>query len=728
MQRLTYETLKDCVKIKKYGEGAIITNPRVKKTAVIDANFLSDNVVYSPSNTVMTSFCKKIRWVTFASFLSNHVVFAQSTLVCQGVPTDIENTSIEELMEIPAFLSATQQATCANETANIVNIISNEQILNSGARDLIDVLQQVPGFTFGLNMSNEVNLGIRGIQADEGKMSVLVDGIMLTEQRFGTTAFGGHFPLEQIDHIEIIRGASSMKNGNFAEMGVINLITKNAKQAEGAALTTSYGRFERGEARKTISVAAGHTFDELEVSFSGKANESQRSDRIYTDAHQASIDMANNSQLDSLYGNLSLAYHDFKLRFLADEYHIESRDGFADAIMPANQLLKNTFNTYASNASYEHEFTPHFKANATFDFSRQSPWQRSTLYSNGKQTLDEKVLVDHYKSDAKATFMADSGSYLALGNSYQLDDYSHIVSDFKGTLPLFTDYVAYAEMVYKTPWVDFLAGGRFDAYGQFGTNLQPRFALTKQLDKFHYKLLYTHAFHVPTGGDYQMNIEFNQTNTLNHIIPALRPEKARNYEAEMGYRFSSHFDGVVNVFYTQIQHIFNYSFDSNFDDYYVNSAEQSTYGIESMLRYQHAWLGSVDVNYAFYHSVKNTAAAYYQVTNAQGDVLHAGMNLGFPTHKATLNHTFHLSENISFNHQLIYFSDRYGGDGVHYPSEWLYNTYLRYQNLPVKGAEVGLGLYDIFNTHWQYVQQFNGGHPALPAETRELMLRFSYKL
>ena len=75
-------------------------------------------------------------------------------------------------METPVFLGASQQAACANEAANIVSSISGAEILTRGARDLVDVLQQIPGFTFGVNMNNEIGLGVRGIQADEGKMSV----------------------------------------------------------------------------------------------------------------------------------------------------------------------------------------------------------------------------------------------------------------------------------------------------------------------------------------------------------------------------------------------------------------------------------------------------------------------------------------------------------------------------------------------------------------------------
>jgi outer membrane receptor for ferrienterochelin and colicin len=656
---------------------------------------------------------------------------AGSSLICKDLnQLDVEDTSIEQLMEMPVFLGASQQAACTNEAANIVSSISGEEILNRGARDLVDVLQLVPGFTFGVNMTNEIGVGIRGIQADEGKVSVFVDGIMLTESRFGTTAFGGRFPIEQIDKVEIIRGSSSILNGNFAEMGVINIITKNAKQANGLNITTDYGRFERGEARKNVNVAAGKIFDEVEISFSGKANESQRSDRIYNDAHGASFDMANNSQLDSLYGNLSLKYKELKIRLLSEKYNIESRDGFGDTLQQ-NSFLTNSFTTHAAKLEFEHPFNDNFKLNSNFDFSRQTPWERSKHFDNGKPTrLQEKVFIDHYKFDTKATWMRDNGSYLAVGNSYQMDEYSHVVSDFEGRLPVFGDYTAYGEGVYKTDWADFLIGLRFDKYSQFGTNLAPRIAITKQIEKFHYKLLYSHAFHAPTGGDYQMNLEYNQTNSLGRHVNELQPEMTYNYEVEVGYAFSNNFEIVSNVFFTQIDKIFTYSFDSNWDDYYRNAKGLNTYGVESGVKYKNALLGQFDVNYSFYETARNTAPDYYQALNVKGNVLYPNLNLGFPTHKVTLNHTFNFTSDLSFNHSLIFFSDRFGYSGSeleHYKPDWIYNAYLRYQNMPIHGAEIGLGLYDVFNARYQYVQQFNGSHPALPAEARELMLRLSYK-
>lgn len=661
-----------------------------------------------------------------------NVAESETNLVCKNIANiDAVDVPLEQLMELPVVLSASQQAACTNEAANVVTLLSSDDILNSGARDLVDILQRVPGFSFGVSVNNTLGVGVRGIQADEGKMSVFVDGIMLTERRFGTTPFGGQFPIEQIDHIEIIRGSSSIMNGNFAEMGIINIVTKNAKQANGLAVTTDYGRFERGEARKNINVAAGKTFDDLEISFSGKANESQRSDRIYTDAHQDSFDMAGHSQLDSLYGNLGLKYKDFKIRLLSNEYNVESRDGFADAMEVKNTFSSNAFNTYAADLDFEHSFNAHFKINSGFNFSRQSPWERRRHHENGTPTeLEEKVIVDHYKFDTKATWMTDAGSYVAIGNSYRMDEYSHIVSDFKGSLPTFSDYTVYAEGVYKTNWIDVLVGLRFDDYSLFGTNLAPRLALTKQIDNFHYKLLYTHAFHAPTGGGYQMNLEYNQNNIFGKNVVMPSPETTHNYEIELGYMFSKNLEVVTNAFYTQLGDILTYSFDENFDDYYRNEKSIDTYGVEASVKYKNTALGHFDGNYSFYATARNTAPSYYQATNQEGVTLHPQMNLGFPTHKVSLTHTFDITQNLSFNHNLIFLSDRFGYSGselTHYKPDWIYNAYLRYQNMPIKGAEIGLGLYDVFNSRYQYVQQYNGSHPALPAESRELMLRLSYK-
>jgi len=656
-------------------------------------------------------------------------VLASQKLICdEFINSDVDNIDLSELMEIPIFISASQQAECTQSAASIVSIISGEELLNMGARDLIDALELVPGFNFGTIVSNVVGLGVRGVQADEGKISVFVDGIMLTEQRFGTTAFGSHFPVEQIDRIEIIRGPGSILHGNFAELGVINIITKKGYQLNGGIVGGSYGRFEHGESRKTTHLTTGKKWDDWEVSFYGKYNENFRSDRIYQDAHGNTFNMVENNQLESVLGNFNIRYKDLNLRLLVDEYTVDSRDSFADTITAPDRYQENRFATYAAKLDYQYEISEYLKIDSGFDFSHQTPWQRTRVNLDAPDQLREKVSVDSYKFDLKATFSATEGHYAVLGNSFQFQDYQQHKTTFTGDLPFFANYTIYGEGVYKTDWVNILAGLRFDWYSEYGTNLAPRIALTKQLGDFHYKALYSHAFHAPTGGNFQLNAEYNQTHGPGEQVRQISPEKTVTYELEFGYRFMRNLSLSMNLYYTEIDNFFVYTVDQNQDDFYINSDRVSTRGIESTLHYKHRLWGDLKLNYSFYQAVKDSSSNFKVVT-ADGKLIHKRMNISFPTHKVSVNHQVQLTPSFSFNHTLIFSSDRYGYSGstlVHHNPIWVYNIYLRHQNSLIKGLEAGLGFYDIFNAQYKYVQLFNGGHPALPGNTRELVFKLSY--
>lgn len=683
-----------------------------------------------PSHNIIHN-AKKLLFLVMTCGISLQTAQASNSS-CEKVSiTDLVPSSAKDENEDDALKvfdmqvsTATHKATCAKQAASIVTVISGEEILNMGARDLMDVLRLVPGFDFGVDVSNVVGLGIRGIQAHEGKVSVFIDGINITEHRYGTTAFGNHFPVDGIDRIEVIRGPGSIRHGNFAEMGVINIITKSADQINGVKISGNYGRFQRGEARQNINLSAGKKWDDLEISFSGKYGRAHRSDRVYFDPTGNSFDMSGDNQLDSRYGNLNIKYQDFSLRLLVDEYSVNSKDGFT-RVRPTRSVM-NKFNTYAADLNYAHNFSDNIKLEGKAYFSRQSPWERSII-DKGVSSLNERVYADYYKFNLKSTFASDDGDYLVLGGRFAQDKFTPQVTDTHTQIPTFRNYTVYTEGFYQTPWVDILAGLRFDAYNIYGTNLAPRVALTKSFGPFHFKALYSHAFRIPAGGNYQLNDEYNQLNSLGQHIAQVMPEKTKTAELELGYSVFDNLDLTLNLFRIESKNIILYQVDSNNDDFYINGKALDTQGIEAGLHFKDKRIGYLDLNYSYYQSIRNTAD-HYQIITPQGRI-HDDMNLGFATHKVTANALAQVTPNFSVNQTMIFLSDRYSYSGsqlIHYQPTWLYNIYFRYQNLLTKGLDVGLGIYDIFNQQHEYVQPYNGGHPALPGPTRELMLNLSY--
>ena len=146
----------------------------------------------------------------------------------------LKSLSLEQLGEIEV---TTYSKTPSElwDTPAAVYVITSEQIRRSGATSIADALRLAPGVEVGRYSSNSWAVGIRGLQNDFSKsVLVLIDG-----RNVYTPLFAGVYwdeqdlPLDDIDHIEVIRGPGGTIWGPNAANGVINIITKNSSETHG---------------------------------------------------------------------------------------------------------------------------------------------------------------------------------------------------------------------------------------------------------------------------------------------------------------------------------------------------------------------------------------------------------------------------------------------------------------------------------------------------------------
>src|SRR6185295_15130501 len=62
------------------------------------------------------------------------------------------------------------------------------------------------------------------------------------------------------------------------------------------------------------------------------------------------------------------------------------------------------------------------------------------------------------------------------------------------------------------------------------------------------------------------------------------------------------------------------------------------------------------------------------------------------------------------------------------PTQLLANIFVRAENIPVRGLEIGAGVYNILGTDFRVAQPYDGGHAPLPVFSREFLVRVSYSL
>jgi iron complex outermembrane recepter protein len=165
---------------------------------------------------------------------------------------DLTDMSLEELMDVE-ISSVARSPRKLLETPAAAFVITQEDIRRSGVTTIMDALRMAPGIQVAQIDGNKWAITARGFNARfANKLLVLMDGRTIYSPFFSGVIWEGQdIILEDIERIEIIRGPGAAIWGANAVNGIINIITKSARDTQGGMVTAGGGTHERafGETR-----------------------------------------------------------------------------------------------------------------------------------------------------------------------------------------------------------------------------------------------------------------------------------------------------------------------------------------------------------------------------------------------------------------------------------------------------------------------------------------------
>ncbi len=144
-------------------------------------------------------------------------------------------------------LSASKNDEKVADAPASVYVITQEDIARSGLTSIPELLRLAPGVEVARENSGNWAITIRGFNSTSAnKILVMIDGRTVYNPFFSGTLWQlQDQPLEDIERIEVIRGPGGALWGANAVNGVINIITKNAKDTQGGLISGGGGNYEK---------------------------------------------------------------------------------------------------------------------------------------------------------------------------------------------------------------------------------------------------------------------------------------------------------------------------------------------------------------------------------------------------------------------------------------------------------------------------------------------------
>jgi outer membrane receptor protein involved in Fe transport len=590
--------------------------------------------------------------------------------------------SLEELMNIPITTASKFEQTVKDAPSSI-SLITRDQIIKYGWLSGNNVLFRLPGFSPSQDY-DRTTVSSRGIYEgwNNNHMLLLMDGVPMNDNMYGTAFTWEITPLVFTKSIEVIRGPGSALYGSNATNGLISYNTLSAKdltkQAEvrlraGSVGTTIFDVLT-GHENESVSFVSAFNF------YNTKGFNYNSYDASGTDQHQIRNDRSSfyffqKIEAKGKLQGLSLQYHEQGWSYATGHgwlFYVPDRP---EDMNESRRLVSLRYKTPDQSKKFTQEYLVRFQRHGVSWNSRLFPdnaggypfgltevlkTHTSDVFSRAQlsyRTDNNSVIlgglensVFFYRGDALHQSNANlNGDFSPTPNNQMIN-----VGDYFATLGnnpfmnsgLFAQYTSQkiADLVLVT------AGARYD-YASFKyypslasvatqsksfSKFNPRISVVfSPNSKFSLKLMGGRAFRTPAASE----LFGSNTFLLASNTSALRPEVITTFEAGTDYSIIKNLNWRLNVFHTRFDDQIAYSV-SNFN-LSTNLYSLTTVGVENEFTFQ---AGRFDgfLNHSFAKRTNESivdptiTVSKSTLTWVPMNVVNAGMKLNEPRYFVSL--------------------------------------------------------------------------------------------
>jgi vitamin B12 transporter len=520
-----------------------------------------------------------------ATLLTGSSVFAQK-----------DSLPIKTLDEVVVTANKLEQK--QSSTGKVITVITKAQIEKSSGKTLSQVLNEQAGITINGAFNNAGSVQtvyMRGASA--GRTLILMDGIPLNDPSTITTDFDLNlFSINDVERIEVCKGAQSTLYGSDAIAGVVNIITvkKDAQKAFNIKATLSQGNL--ATARNNIQV-----FGKKD-----KLTYMARYARLSTNGFSSAYDSTgkknfDNDRYDGTVTNAQLLYQ-LTPAFSVKTFAMYSRykAGIDAGVFSDDKDYNINNKSFIGGTGFTYKKAL-LTLNGNYQYSELTRnYLNDSLHKTGTIYEDNNYFGKSQFAELYAGIFLGSGFTLVTGLDYRYNSYNQqyfSISSFGPYSSVFRDTslnqkAAYASVIYNSAdkKLNIELGGRYNDHSRYGNNstytFNPSYALTERLRLFG---SVSSGFKAPSL--YQLSIN-----------DKLDAEKSVNYEG--GVSLQQKGFGTRLVYFNRR---INNGIDYNYITFkYFNYVKQVVNGLEWEISIKPSDHVNINANYTFLSSEEIT--------------------------------------------------------------------------------------------------------------------------
>ena len=591
-----------------------------------------------------------------------------------------EEFTFDEISVSPTF--TTQQ------TQHEVTVITSEEIKQSGAINIPELLRVVPGFDVMGVTGSDYSINARGFnRISANKMLVKIDG-RVTYMNFTSHTIYSALPiaLEEIKQIEVTRSSGSILNGPNALCGTINIVTKQPEDMESLMLSITAGEKNTYIGTVVNSGIIGKVGYRTSFGWD-RANQWDNTnpyiDNIAQELRRANIyfeyQLNDNSRI-TVFGTHNIGAHDIVFETIG------SRD------IP---LIK----TNSVGLCYNH---PNLMIKLYGNLNRWGSEEQADVSTLAE--FKNRIRDDNYNAEFNHFFLMGSKNKISYGANFRINITN---STIIGGYHQHRTYAAFLQDEYK-PWHSFslILGARYDKHPLTSGCFSPTGSIifspfTNHTLRFSYSTSFKHPNFLELYSVFESPLDASGTFKYNLLgNEYLNPTKLTSYE--FGYNFEvgrlkANFDIFFNQMINFIDIINIGSTTDLVTDKYFNLGKATAYGGELGMNFQIVNSLSTHFNYS-YQKIKDQWDDPLLKVHAGSSPIHkANFVINFkPTTKLSANLLVHYVDETDWKRQQVWNTSGKVGDYT------IINARIGYQLLLDK-VELSIAGYNLLNNkHYEY--------------------------